>query len=48
MNAPALDEASVPEASIPSVTARPTRRRSSASMFDPALLKLLRNDLPDA
>src|SRR5882724_11414920 len=39
MNAPALDAASAPEASIPSVTARPNRRRSSASMFDPALLK---------
>src|SRR5450755_4482773 len=28
-----------PDESIPSVTGRPTRRRSSASMFDPALLK---------
>src|SRR5471032_2471048 len=44
MNAPALDEAAAPEASIPSVTGRPTRRRSSASMFDPALLKRAAGD----
>src|SRR5476649_1406375 len=39
MNPPVLDEDAAPGPSIPSVTGRPTRRRSSASMFDPALLK---------
>jgi K+-transporting ATPase ATPase B chain len=34
-----VDRDAAPENSIPSVTARPSRRRSSASMFDPALLK---------
>ncbi len=39
MNPPAIDQAAAPEDSIPSVTNRPRRRRASASMFDPALMK---------
>jgi K+-transporting ATPase ATPase B chain len=39
MNSPALDTTVDDDSSIPSVTARPPRRRSSASMFDPALLQ---------
>jgi K+-transporting ATPase ATPase B chain len=39
MNPPTTDVAAAPDESIPSVTGRPTHRRTSASMFDPALLK---------
>jgi len=39
MNPPVIDQAAVPEDSIPSITNRPPRRRASASMFDPALMR---------
>jgi K+-transporting ATPase ATPase B chain len=39
MNSPTLEHGSDAGGSIPSLTGRPERRRSSASMFEPALLK---------